>query len=164
MRQVNWIIAVASAVQDRNLGGWSRRRSNGRSKPGGGPVEGGFMAEIDIFGSNGKGADHVTSQAPQNGNHTANIAANSRERQRREIFELLHVFEIPDGELVDFVWTSPRLRELWRKFVFSGSGKVRARIRNEKLGALERHKSAQHAAKVRWARVNGNANGAGGEL
>src|SRR5262245_48774248 len=82
LAQATRIIKIESAVQDRNLRRPSRRRSGVRDKPDGGSAGGSFMSEVDIFGSNGKGADYVTSQAPRNDNHAASIAANRPARQR----------------------------------------------------------------------------------
>jgi len=177
LAQATRIIKIASAVQDRNLRRRSRRRSGVRDKPDGGSAGGGFMSEVDIFGSNGKGADYVTSQAPRNDNHAASIAANRPARQRGELIELMRVFEIGDDELVDYVWRVPRIRELlWRKFIFRECGKIRAMIRNQNMDALERSKSARHAARARWGvksvsviglwaqPANGSGNGAGGKL
>src|SRR5262249_33462879 len=174
LAQATRIIKIASAVQDRNLRRRSRRRSGVRDKPDGGSAGGGFLRGVDIFGSNGKGADYVTSQAPRDYNRAASIAANRPARQRGE---LMRVFEIGDDELVDYVWRVPRIRELlWRKFIFRECGKIRAMIRNQNMDALERSKSARHAARARWGvksvsviglwaqPANGSGNGAGGKL
>src|SRR5262249_24276643 len=148
--QATRIIKIESAVQDRNLRRRRRRRSGVRDKPDGRSAGGGFMSEVDIFGSNGKRADHVTSQVPRNDNHAASIAANRPARQRGELIELMRVYEIGDDELVDYVWRVPRLSELLcRKFIFGECGKIRAMLRNQSIDALGRTKAARHERRAR---------------
>jgi hypothetical protein len=92
--------------------------------------------------------------------------------EQLELFELTSDFReaygIDGGIMADFVWADSKLRELlWRKYIFSEVGKIRARMRSEKMSARQRSDSARHAAQARWARSKvistvlafGNGNG-----